>query len=85
VVIGLIALVSTSTETAMRVGGIVLLLAGADMAALGVLGMLRPELNVFSQNIAVTVIHAVTGLSGLVVAVVRVPAPAGQASAPPHP
>jgi multisubunit Na+/H+ antiporter MnhG subunit len=85
VVIGLIALVSTSNETAMRVGGIILLLAGAGMAAVGVLGMFRPDLNVFSQNVAVTVVHAVTGLTGLVIAVVRVPAPEGQASAPPHP
>jgi hypothetical protein len=82
VVLGLIALVGASNEKAMRIGGVVLLLVGLVLAVAGIVGLVLPQANVFSQNVAVVVVHAVTALAGLAVAVVRMPAPEGQASGP---
>lgn len=85
VAIGLVAMVGTSNETAMRVGSLTLLVTGIGLAALGVLGLARPEANFFSQNLPVVIVHAVGGLVGLAVAVLPMPTPEGQASGPPHP
>ena len=75
VVIGLVALVGASNEKALRVGGGVVLAACLGLAAAGVVGLLIPQANVFSENLAVTVVHAVTALAALVIVLVRVPTP----------
>lgn len=80
--IGLIALVGTANEKAMRVGGGAVLVACLALTAAGVLGLVMPQANLFSANLAVTVVHAVTALAGLALAVVRMPTPAGQTSGP---
>jgi hypothetical protein len=82
IVVGLIALIGTSNEKAMRVGGGVLLVAGLGLTVAGVLGLVFPQANVFSANVAVTVVHAVTALAGLAIVVVRMPTPEEQASGP---
>src|SRR3954454_11300657 len=83
-VIGLIALVGTSNEKAMRVSGGVVLVACLGLAVAGVVGLAAPQANVFSENLAVTVVHAVTALAALVIVLVRVPTPEGQESGPPR-
>lgn len=85
VAIGLVALVCASNEAAMRVGGIVLAAAGAALVAAGVLGLVVPDANLLSANLAVTIVHGVTALVGLAIVVVRMPNPQGQTSEPPDP
>jgi hypothetical protein len=62
----------------MRVGGVVMAVAGVGLAAAGVVGLVNPDANIFSQNLAVIVVHAVAGLLGLVIALARMPIPEGQ-------
>ena len=52
----------------MRVGGVVLAVAGAALTVAGVVGPAVPDANVFSQNLAVTIVHGVTALVGLAIA-----------------
>lgn len=85
VVLGLVTLVCASNETAMRVGGVVLVVAGAALTVAGVLGLAVPAANVFSQNLAVTIVHGVTALVGLAITLVPVPRPEGQAAGPANP
>ena len=85
VVLGLVALACASNETAMRRGGVVLAVAGAGLAVAGVVGLAVPAANVFSQNLAVTIVHGVTALAGLAIALVPMPHPQDQASGPAHP
>lgn len=85
VVLGLVALACTSNETSMRVGGVVLAVAGAALTVAGVVGLATPDANVFSQNLAVTIVHGVTALVGLAIALVPMPGPAGQAAGPANP
>jgi uncharacterized protein DUF4383 len=85
VVLGLVALASTSNETAMRVGGVVLAVAGAALTVAGVIGLAIPDANVFSQNLPATIVHGVTALVGLAIALVPMPRPAGQAAGPANP
>ena len=84
-VLGLVALACTSNETAMRVGGVVLAVAGAALTVAGVVGLAIPDANVFSQNLPATIVHGVTALVGLAIALVPVPRPAGQAAGPANP
>ena len=51
VVLGLVAMACTSNETSMRVGGVVLAVAGAALTVAGVVGLATPDANVFSQNL----------------------------------
>ena len=85
VVLGLVAMACTSNEGSMRVGGVVLAVAGAALTVAGVVGLAVPDANVFSQNLAVTIVHGVTALEGLAIALVPMPAPEGQASGPANP
>jgi hypothetical protein len=85
VVLGLVALVCTSNETAMRVGGVLLAVVGAALVVAGVVGLVVPAANVLSQNLAVTIVHGVTALVGLAIALVRMPRPQDQASGPANP
>jgi hypothetical protein len=78
IVLGLIAMVCTSNETAMRVGGVVMAVAGVGLAAAGVVGLVNPDANIFSQNLPVIVVHAAAGLIGLVIALARMRTPEGQ-------
>jgi hypothetical protein len=80
VAVGLVALLCTSNETALRVGGIVMAVVGFGLAAAGVAGLVHLEANVLSQNLAVTLVHAVTGLVGLFIARAPIPTPEGQES-----
>ena len=85
VVLGLATLVCASNETAMRVGGVVLAVAGAALTVAGVIGLAVPDANVFSQNLPATIVHGVTALVGLAIALVPMPRPAGQAAGPANP
>ena len=85
VVLGLVAMACTSNEGSMRVGGVVLAVVGAALTVAGVVGLAVPDANVFSQNLAVTIVHGVTALVGLAIALVPMPAPAGQAVGPASP
>jgi hypothetical protein len=85
VVLGLVALACTSNERAMRVGGVVLAVAGAALTVAGVIGLAIPDANVFSQNLPATIVHGVTALLGLAIALVPMPRPAGQAADPGNP
>ncbi len=80
-----ITLACTSNETSMRVGGVVLAVAGAALTVAGVVGLATPDANVFSQNLAVTIVHGVTALVGLAIALVPMPRPAEQAVGPANP
>jgi hypothetical protein len=85
VVLGLIALACTSNEKAMRVGGVVLAVACAALTVAGVIGLAVPDANVFSQNLPATIVHGMTALVGLAIALVPMPRPAGQAAGPASP
>jgi hypothetical protein len=85
VVLGLVAMACTSKETSMRVGGVVLAVAGAALTVAGVVGLAAPDANVFSQNLAATIVHGVTALVGLAIALVPMPRPVGQAAGPANP
>jgi hypothetical protein len=85
VVLGLVALVCSSNEKAMRVGGVVLAVVGAALVVAGIVGLLVPPANIFSQNLAMIIVHGVTALAGLAIAVVRMPQPEDQASGPAAP
>ena len=53
---------------------------GVGLAAAGVVGLVNPDANIFSENLPVIVVHAVAGLLGLVIALARMPTPEGQES-----
>lgn len=64
----------------MLVGCVGLAVVGVVVA--GVVGLLLTQANVFSENLTVTVVHAVTALAALIIVLVRVPTPEGQEPAP---
>lgn len=82
VVLGLVALVCSSNEKSMRVGGVVLAVGGAALVVAGIVGLVVPSTNVFSQNLAVVVVHGVTAVVGFAIALVRMPQPQDQATGP---
>lgn len=82
IVVGLIALIGTANEKAIRVGAGVLLVAGLGMSAAGALGLIRPQADMVSPNVAVTIVHAMTALAALTIIVSPMPTPEDQASGP---
>ena len=84
IAMGLVGLVCASKETSMRVGGMVLAVAGLGLVATGVLGLANPGANIFSENLAVIVVHGVTGLVALVIALAPMPTPEGRQSGDPR-
>lgn len=84
IVVAVAALVSATSERAARIGGIWLLVAGIGLAAVGIIGVVQPDLNFLSANTADTVVHVVTALVGLAVLVGPARTPEGQKSEPYH-
>lgn len=68
IVLGIIGLISATRLPASRAYGRLLAVAGAVMAAWGLLGLVRPRFDVLSMNVPAVVVAVVIALLGLAIA-----------------
>ncbi|HEY0812636.1 MAG TPA: DUF4383 domain-containing protein [Pseudonocardia sp.] len=85
VVIAIVALGGAAAVSAARISGVAVFVGCLVLVVVGLLGAVRPELNVFSVNFAGTLIHALTALVALGAVFARVHTPPGQQAGPAHP